>query len=313
MLPAEGSPYHSPDHVVPPHQSLPASINLMMRGALGTQGKPLRITVGIFDQFGEEYLLRRLLVRSNDRTPLPPSMADRARTARGYWRALLERLGLVPPPSPPTIPPMPWTFNPGGKYLVACDAILREERRSYGARGRTIGKFGSLNVGIQSEPNFGYATNDEVPQLLWDMAKGKQLSSPNLGRLLSLRQSLGPADGANLESYLLSNLRKDSEFADVAYFVFLALHRMGRTVDALQTARTCLSGDRVFGYSNILAVLSALVSHEHFDIEEDVYDGIESVLSGDGESDFRLSEKINLARLHRLDGAQASKASTQEA
>src|SRR5262249_41224700 len=56
----------------------------------------------------------------------------------------------------------------------------------------------------------------------------------------------------NLEAFLLTQLHKDSEFADVAYFIFLALHRMGRTIDALQTARTFLSGDNVFGYSNLI-------------------------------------------------------------
>jgi hypothetical protein len=64
------------------------------------------------------------------------------------------------------MPPMPWTFEPGGKYLAACDAILREERRSYRARGRSVGKFGSLNVGTQSEPNFGWKKEGEVPALL---------------------------------------------------------------------------------------------------------------------------------------------------
>jgi hypothetical protein len=49
--------------------------------------------------------------------------------------------------------------------------------------------------------------------------------------------------------------------------------------------------------------LSALVSHEHYGIEKDVYGGIQRVLADDEESEFRLREKINLALLHRLDGA----------
>lgn len=176
-LPSEGSPYHSPDHAVPPHDTAPASIHLMLRGALGAQGAPLRVTIGIVDQFGEEYRLR-LLVPSHDRPPPPLSIDDHLRLVQGMTRAALERVWLVSPlPSPPK-PVMPWTFQPGSKYLETCDAVLREEKRSYAARGRRTGQLGTLNVGLQSEPNFGWTKEGDVPQLLWDETNAKSLSSP---------------------------------------------------------------------------------------------------------------------------------------
>jgi hypothetical protein len=106
-----------------------------------------------------------------------------------------------------------------------------------------------------------------------------------------------------LERYLLSQLHRESPFADVAYFVFLALHRMGRTIDALKTARTFLAGDKVFGYSNLLGTLSAVISHEHFEIVPDLYPLILDALAGDDE--FKLREKINLARFEWLDSESA--------
>ncbi|NJO34982.1 MAG: hypothetical protein HC869_19560 [Rhodospirillales bacterium] len=76
---------------------------------------------------------------------------------------------------------------------------------------------------------------------------------------------------------------------------------MNRTIDALQTARTFLSGDRVFGYSNLLGALSALVSHEYLKIDRDSYPQILDILAGDEEPDFRLRQKINAAQLAHYD------------
>jgi hypothetical protein len=106
---------------------------------------------------------------------------------------------------------------------------------------------------------------------------------------------------ASLERYLLSHLHRESPYANVAYFIFLAMHRVGRTVDALTAARASLAGDKVHGYSNLLGTLSAIVSHEHLDIDPALGRGIVKALEGDTEHNFRLIEKLNLARLQCLD------------
>jgi len=105
----------------------------------------------------------------------------------------------------------------------------------------------------------------------------------------------------NLEGYLLSHLHRSSPYAEVAYAIFLALHRMDRTIDALAAARAHLAGDKVYGYSNLLGTLSAVVSYEHFDIDPALYPRILKTLEGDTEHNFRLTEKINQARLQHLD------------
>jgi hypothetical protein len=205
-------------------------------------------------------------------------------------------------------PHIHWTYEAGHSYLDLCQAILEEERRSYAARGRRVGKLGSLNVGIQSEPNSGWTQEGHVPELLWEKGRGTRLSSKNLDRLLGVHAGLNRKGKRNLENYLFAQLSKESPFADVGYFVFLVLHRMGRTIDALQTARTNLAGDKVFGYSNVLATLSALVSHEHSDISEAVLVSVPDILSGDEEHDFRLRQKVNIARLERLRDDKISRA-----
>lgn len=104
-----------------------------------------------------------------------------------------------------------------------------------------------------------------------------------------------------LEDYLLSHLDRRSTYANVAYFIFLGLHRMGRTVDAVTVAQAQLAGDKVFGYSNLLGVLAALVSREHFDIDPALYRPLTNLLADDPEHNFQLMEKMNLARLQHMD------------
>jgi hypothetical protein len=191
---------------------------------------------------------------------------------------------------------MPWGYEEA-EYINMAQAILREERRNYAARNRTTGQLGSLNVGLQSEPNGGWTKVGDLPPLLWPRDQAKIVSSENLQRILDLAATLNQDQKYNLESFLLQQLSKDSDFADVGYFIFLFLHRMGRTIDALQTAQTFLKGDRGFGYSNVLGVLSALFSHEYFLITKDQYPTILGILAKETEHDFKLRDKINLASL----------------
>jgi hypothetical protein len=195
-------------------------------------------------------------------------------------------------------PPAEWQH--GGKFQKV-DFILNEERRNYAANGRIRGGLGSLNVTLQSEPNSGWTEVGSVPSLLWDKRKAKHIESPNASRLIKLHAALSDAEKDDLERYLLSHLDKRSPYAEVGYFIFFALHRMGQTIAGLQTARLHLAGDKVYGYSNLLGTLSAIVSHEHFQIERDLYPLMLEALAGDTENDFRLTEKINLARLQHLD------------
>jgi hypothetical protein len=201
---------------------------------------------------------------------------------------------------------MPWSYDPALESIGIAEAILKEERRSYAANGRRSGGLGSLNVGLQSEPNYGWTTEGKVPKLLWDVGAAKPIASPNLDRLLSLHSSLDPAARENLDRYLLSRLDRDAPFADVGYFVFLALHRMNKTIDALTTARQFLSGDKDSGYSNLLGTLSAVVSREHHEIDPALFPLILDALAGDDEHDFRLREKLNLATLEALDRKKSS-------
>lgn len=179
--------------------------------------------------------------------------------------------------------------------------VLNEEVRSYGAKGRTQGALGSMNIGLQSMPNNGWTIQGEIPKLLFDKSDSTVIFSPNATILLKLYSSLDAGGKNNFKNYLITNLRKDSAHVSIGYFIFFVLHRIGETIEALKFARQALSGDSVHGYSNVLGVLSMIVSREYLEIDQKTYENIKLVLSGDTESDFHLKEKINLALLKHID------------
>jgi hypothetical protein len=296
MLPKAGSPYHSSRHAVPPHDTVTARLHVMVRGAIGRQGYRVRATLSVTDQYGEEYRLKGVVIPTHDaRLPKrPPS----ARIAPVLKALAGSRSAIAPSQDALQIRPPVWDHQ--GKFEQV-DLILNEEKRNYAACGRERGGLGSLNVGLQSEPNFGWTKVGGAPALLWDRENAKPIESLNLTRLVGMHAALADDNKKELESYLLSHLRKDSPYANVGYFIFLALHRMSRTIDALRAARLHLFGDKDCAYSNLLGTLSALVSREYFVIDPVVYPQILQILAGDTEYDFRLSEKINLARLEHFD------------
>jgi hypothetical protein len=299
-LPKAGSPYYSQDHPVPARDTITGALHIMVRGKLGRLGKPVHATIEITDQYGDRYRLKRLVLSPmNPKEPWRPitRLGDMARRLPGLRpsthvqeaadRAVREK----------------WSHQDA---LDDVEGTLKEEMRSYAANGRTRGGLGSLNVTLQSEPNFGWTTVGDVPELLWEKSKAKQIGSPNMARLLSMHSARDAVGKPQVETYLLSHLHKGSPYASVGYFIFLALHRLGKTTEALNTAGVHLAGDRDDAFSNLLGVLSALISHEYFVIPLPLYEEIEAALSSDAKREFRLAEKLNLGRLRVLDDQRAN-------
>jgi len=179
--------------------------------------------------------------------------------------------------------------------------VLDEETRSYSARGRRMGALGSMNIGLQSMPNNGWIHEGQIPGILFDESNKEIISSPNATILLKLYSSLDTESKSDFKIYLISNLRKDSPYVSIGYFIFFVLYRIGETIDALKNARRALSGDSQHGYSNLLGILSMIISREYLDIDPTIYEEIKTVLIGDTEHNFQLFEKINLALLKHLE------------
>jgi hypothetical protein len=292
-LPMEGSPYYSSRNSVPPHDTATAHLSFMVRGRLGREGGRLRVTFAITDQLGEEYVLPRITLHP---VPITSKTSAVNLSIFGRLREWFDSNRTIS--NAQRTPPLVWVRP---ETQAEIDIILNEEKRAYRNHGRAVGGLGSLNVGLQDDQNRRPATGSRQPSLLCDEAEAQPVESPNLTRLLKLWDLLSAADKKNVQEYLLGYLRTGSPYAEIAYFLFVTLHRMNMTVEALSSARSHLAGDNVYGYSNVLATLAVLVSREHFSFNPDLYPRIQKVLEGDTEPDFKLREKINSARLQRLD------------
>lgn len=292
MLPAPGGNLHSAAHPVPPHSTAVASVHIMVRGKLGREGKAISIAVELTDQAGELYRINGIRLSSHNQ--VPPKSPARERIAMALQRIKNRFVPKVEPPLP--------TIWAAGAEFDDVGLVLNEEKRNYSANGRRRGGLGSLNVTLQSQPNHGWTAQGVVPNLLWDLQhRPPAIDSPNLARLIRLHAARSDDGKRELEDYLLSHLDRRSIYADVAYFIFMGLHRMGRTVDAVTVAQAQLAGDKVFGYSNLLGVLAALVSREHFDFDPALYRPLTNLLTDDPEPKFQLMEKMTLARLQHMD------------
>jgi len=240
LIPGRVSPEGGVHYDIPAHGTARASIHIMARGSLAHRRTPLSVTVKLTDQYGEEYKLRCFGIPTNDPTDPKPGLLQRAKIGIQFPAARHREAAV------PERPVMPWVYDSAPESIGIADAILKEERRSYAANRRPKGGLGSLNAGLQSEPNYGATAQGNIPKLLWDAGKGTPLASPNLNRLLALHSSPDSFAKENVGCYLISRLDKEMPSADIAYFVFLALHRLNRTIDALTTARQFLCGDKVF-------------------------------------------------------------------
>jgi hypothetical protein len=183
------------------------------------------------------------------------------------------------------------------------EAVLKEERRAYTARGRAAGALGSLNVGTQSLPNFGWTAAGEIPVLLFPESARDAVASPNATLLLKLYSTLTDQERVNFRVFLNGTLHTGSEYASVAYFVFFVLYRIGYLTDALRMARNSLVGAGNYAYGNLLLALSMIVSREYLEISPGTYDEIRAILIGDREHNFQLMEKINGAKLKHLEAS----------
>jgi hypothetical protein len=89
-LPLAGSPYHSNRHPVPPHDTVTTALHIMVRGTLTTAGKSAKVTLGITDQFGDEYCLKGIVIRTHDPEPPKSTWTERL-TCRVKGLALIGR------------------------------------------------------------------------------------------------------------------------------------------------------------------------------------------------------------------------------
>ena len=124
----------STSHAVPPHDTVTASLQIMVRGAIAQQGHPVRATLGITDQYGEEYRLKRIVIPTHDarlpKKPLAVRIASALRGVAGIETTCSAGAGRAADLAAGVVAP--------GKFEQV-DLILNEEKRNYLACGRQRG------------------------------------------------------------------------------------------------------------------------------------------------------------------------------
>ena len=178
------------------------------------------------------------------------------------------------------------------------DVILNEEKRAYQLRGRRGGWLGTFNIGVQGSGSSW--TDGIVPSVLKFHSDPNFIKSTNADVLLRLYAALNSKDKDEAKVYLFNQLSRDSTYFDVAYLVFFVLCKIGGTVEAVKNSRIKLKGDLDHGFSNMLAMLSQIISHDYASFDTETYLQIEAAMEGEAEYNFKLFEKINAAKLEIL-------------
>lgn len=292
MLPLSGSPYVDNRHPAIPNDGVWGVGSVIVKGKLAQVGRPTTVAVQIVDDAGIRYRVA-LSLRPHD-LPLP------RRPFSSLWRKGGWKLGAASPCEEAAS--FQWEKHPSDPVVSdQIDLILREEQRVYAARGRKQGKLGSLNTGVQSDPSSGWTKAGEIPALLWPKGEADPVGSQNVDRLVRLHGKLDEAGQSEMVEQLLHYLHRGSPFASVSYAIFLALHRAGKTLAGLDKAQGDLRGDKVLGYSNLIATLSAIVSKEHDELPLSLVEEIRKRFGDSDRVEFQLVEKLDRAKLLKLD------------
>lgn len=61
LLPMKGSSYHSDEHKIPANDTVKASVDITVEGALAEKGENLKFTVGITNQLGIEHRIKGII------------------------------------------------------------------------------------------------------------------------------------------------------------------------------------------------------------------------------------------------------------
>lgn len=179
--------------------------------------------------------------------------------------------------------------------------VLDEETRIYVANGRSRGGLGSMNIGLQSEPNNGWTNEGKAKDLLFDKSDSTVIQSPNSDILVKLYSSLDPERKKYFIIYLIGHLRNDSQYTKISYLIFFVLYRIGSIVEAFKKIRRDLKEDENHGRSNIFGIFSMIISREYLEITTQTYESIKLIFTGDLDYKFWLEQKINLALLKHLE------------
>lgn len=274
-----GTTMHS-GHKIPPKDSLPASVHLMIRGVPNrAPGEILNVVIGISDDEGNEQRLK------------------------------ISLRGLGEPKTRATASARETIFSitdPVEKEIVS---VLQAELDRYDKHGRERGGLGSIHIVYRGRAISGVGTDSWNPdspknQSIAEDPDAATLESDNLAALMAFHDRMrSTPEKERLAAVLIDRLDGKKPYLRVSYFIVAALWKIGRLKDALSKAYTTLPENDIksFGLSNVLLMFNGLLKYRHPDFTTEMLEWIENLVHQlKEEHTFQITEKIAAVRAYRL-------------
>jgi hypothetical protein len=181
-------------------------------------------------------------------------------------------------------------------------SALRSEVEAYRVNGRSNGGLGTLAFThggrtYNGIPTMWRTVGAPSPRLIAPDPQTTRITSHNADSIVHLFASAYNSDRGRFAELLCSFLDRDGEFATVGYLLVYSAQQVGLLRQAFDTAWDRLRGDRAYGFSEVLRMLSGLVRFSHHALSIEDLRRVETLTATFDDDNFQLPVLIAEARL----------------
>lgn len=180
-------------------------------------------------------------------------------------------------------------------------SALRAEAHAYTNHGRRDGGLGSVAFTYGGRTYYGTPAQSRTVGtpgfLVPPDPEACTIASANRDTLVDACARHYGSDPARFSELLFAFLDRDSEFSDVGYLIVLAAHRLGLLERACEVAWERLQGAPRFGFSEVMRLLSGLISFAYHEISSEELRKVETLVATLQEEEFQISSRIAEGRV----------------
>lgn len=273
---------------LPPHASVTVSA-LMYKFDFPVARKRMYARIEVVDHRDRASRSRWFPVSANllqDRVRAASERADEAARLRRHTQDIANRL------------------NEAGHSREAVEVVvsaLRTEAHAYASHGRSAGGLGSVSFTYRGRTYYGtpaqWQTVGTPGTLVPQDPETCTIASANGDTLVETCARHYGADEARFSVLLFAFLDRESEFSDVGYLIVLAAHRLGLLGRACEVAADRLQGAPRFGFSEVIRMLSGLISFAYHEISVEDLREVETLFANLPDEGFQIPARIAEARV----------------
>ena len=264
-----------------PGKTTEISTDFWIEPPICNEGKDLKASVILVDQFGNKHKLKNVIFKG-------PARKEPEKKETKEIKRYVESIQMI--------------TDPIEKDIVA---VLKSEVFRYQECGRRVGGLGSIQTIYQGQTMKGVGTelreaDSPKNQSIVLTSEKTLIGSDNCVALLNLYDQLYDKEKERFVEVLLKRLSRNTEYASIGYLILLACFRIGRLPDVLKIAKSDLQNDGAYGFSDLLRLLDGLLRFEHQSFSTDLLDEIDRFLEGIDEHTFSIQERLVAIRTSRL-------------